>query len=310
MKIIFMGTPEFAVPSLKILLDYNYDIAAVVTTPDKKKGRGLNISISAVKKFAVENNLIILQPESLKSDSFIMEIISLEPDLIIVVAFKILPREIFSIPKYGSFNLHASLLPKFRGAAPINWALINGETETGVTSFFLKEKVDTGNIIIQEKIKIDPEDDAETLHDKLSDKGAQVVLDTVRLIEKGNLNIAAQDDALASPAPKIFKQDCLINWDQGSVKVHNFIRGLSPYPAAFTYLGNKVVKIFKTRLSGIKANEDPGGIRIENKKLFTAANDNELEITELQIEGKKRITAVDFINGIGKDTELRFTRKK
>ncbi|MDQ3193616.1 MAG: methionyl-tRNA formyltransferase, partial [Bacteroidota bacterium] len=234
MRIVFMGTPQFAVPSLKILLDNNYDVITIVTAPDKKKGRGQIVAVSDVKKFAMENKLRILQPEKLKEKKFISDITSLAPELIIVVAFRILPKEIFTIPSYGSFNLHASLLPKYRGAAPINYALINGETETGVTTFFVKEKVDTGNIILQEKIEISDDDDAGTIHDKLSHLGAQTVLQTVMLIEKGNISLKTQNETAASPAPKIFKEDCLINWNQESSKINNFVRGLSPKPAAFT----------------------------------------------------------------------------
>ena len=307
MKILFMGSPGFAVPSLNILLENNYDIVSVVTVPDKKKGRGQVVSVSEVKQFALENNLKVLQPENLKSENFVNEIKSLNPDLIIVVAFRILPKEVFNIPKFGTFNLHASLLPKFRGAAPINWALIRGKTETGVTTFFLKEKVDTGDIILQEKIIIEPYDNAGTLHDKLSDLGAETVLKTVRLIEKGNMTLSVQDGNLASPAPKIFKENCLINWDQNSNIIHNFIRGLSPYPAAFSYLDNKIVKIYKTELSDVRSYHKPGKIIIENKKMFVAAKDNNLEILELQFEGKKRIRSIDFINGISKGSELMFS---
>ncbi|MEO8666323.1 MAG: methionyl-tRNA formyltransferase [Ignavibacteria bacterium] len=310
MKIVFMGTPEFSVPSLKILLENNYDIAAVVTAPDKRKGRGRILSESDVKKFAVERGLKILQPEKLKDEQFVNEIRILDPDLIIVVAFRILPKEVFTIPKYGSFNLHASLLPKYRGAAPINHALISGETETGVTTFFLKEKVDTGNIILQKKIEILSEDDAGRLHDKLSTSGAEVVLETVRMIERGNIILKEQDESQASPAPKIFKEDCGIKWDQGSVKINNFIRGLSPRPTAFTFLNERSVKIYRTKLTDIPSGKSAGTLIINNKQLLVSTIDNELEILELQLEGKKRISAADFINGLDRIVELYFTGKK
>ncbi len=293
-----MGTPEFAVPSLKILLDNKYDIPAVVTVPDRKKGRGLKTSVSDVKKFALEKDLKLLQPVSLKDEKFINEIKLLAPDLIIVVAFRILPKEIYTIPKYGSINLHGSLLPKYRGAAPINRAIINGDTETGVTTFFLKDKVDTGNIILQKKIKIGPDDNAGIIHDKLSITGADTVLQTVKLIEKGSIIEFTQDESLASPAPKIFRDDCRINWKMKSSEIHNFIRGLSPHPAAFTMLEKKTVKIFSSMLTHTNSESEPGTVIIDNKKLFVCTADNLIEILELQMEGKKRISALDFINGI------------
>lgn len=293
-----MGTPEFAVPSLKILLDNKYDIPTVVTVPDRKKGRGLKTSVSDVKKFALEKDLKLLQPVSLKDEKFINEIKLLAPDLIIVVAFRILPKEIYTIPKYGSINLHGSLLPKYRGAAPINWAIMNGDTETGVTTFFLKDKVDTGNIILQKKIKIGPDDNAGIIHDKLSVTGADTVLQTVKLIEKGSIIEFTQDESLASPAPKIFRDDCRINWKMKSSEIHNFIRGLSPHPAAFTMLEKKTVKIFSSMLTHTNSESEPGTVIIDNKKLFVCTADNLIEILELQMEGKKRISALDFINGI------------
>lgn len=303
-----MGTPEFAVPSLQILLKNNYDVVAVVTAQDKKKGRGQIVSVSDIKKFALKNELKILQPEKLKDENFINDIRSLTPDLIIVVAFRILPEQIFTIPGYGSFNLHASLLPKYRGAAPINYALINGETETGVTTFFLKEKVDTGNIILQNKIEISGVDDAGSIHDKLSILGAETVLQTVKLIGQGNVLLKKQDESFASPAPKIFKEDCLIDWNQGSIKVNNFIRGLSPKPAAFTTLNNKSVKIYKTKLTDIPSEKTPGALTINNKQLLVSTKDNEMEILEVQLEGKNRIHASDFVNVLDRTEKYIFSR--
>lgn len=301
-----MGTPEFAVPSLNILVKNNYDICGVVTVPDKKKGRGLNLSNSDIKKFSMKHSLNILQPDNLRDPEFIKTLTDLKPDLILVVAFKILPEEVFTIPKYGSVNLHASLLPKFRGAAPINHALINGETESGVTTFFLKKKVDTGNIILQKKINIDKDDDAGTLHDKLSELGAESVLETVRLIEAGNVIPQIQNDSDASPAPKIFKENCIIDWNQNACKIHDFIRGLSPYPAAFTFLNNRSVKIFRSALTGNSKKETPGSIVVEEKKLLVSCLDNMIEILELQTEGKKSIPASEFINGLDKNKKLFF----
>jgi len=302
-----MGTPQFAVPSLRILVNNEYDIAVVVTVPDKKQGRGQKVEQSDIKKFALQYDLNILQPESLKDPSFIDSLKALSPDLIIVVAFRILPKEVFTIPKLGSFNLHGSLLPKYRGAAPINWAIINGDAETGVTTFFLKPKVDTGNIILQEKITIDPDDDSGTIHDKLSELGAETVLKTVKLIESGNVIEVRQDNSLSSTAPKIFKEDCLINWNSGSVKIHDFIRGLSPYPGAFTYLNKKSVKVYRSMLTGIEAASSPGKIIIDQKKIFVCTNDKLLQILELQLEGKKRVAAIDFVNGMNKQSENTFT---
>ncbi len=301
-----MGTTEFAVPSLKILLENGYDVISVVTIPDKKKGRGQFLSCSEVKKFALEKNLPIIQPEKLRHEDFINKVKSLSPDLIIVAAFKILPKEIFTIPKYGAFNLHASLLPKYRGAAPINWALINGEKKTGVTTFFLKEKVDTGNILLQKSWYIGEEDDAGTLHDKLSALGAETVLETVNLIDAGKVHPAEQDNSLSSPAPKIFKEDCVINWNRDAVEINNFIRGLSPYPAAFTHLENKIVKIFKSQLTVQPKEVLPGDIIIRDKKIFVSTSDFLLDIQELQTEGKKRMNALDFVNGLDKSKKYSF----
>lgn len=299
MNIIFMGTPEFAVPSLKILLKTHHNLRAVVTVPNKPQGRGLKIAQSAVKKFALENNLNILQPEKLRDESFINDVKSLSPDLIIVVAFKILPKEVYSIPHYGSINLHASLLPKYRGAAPINWALINGDKETGVTTFFLRDKVDTGNIIMQNYCDINEDDNAESLHDKLAELGALTIYSTVNLIEgtKGKTPLQGQNEADATKAPKIFKKDCLIDWNKNTEEVYNFIRGLSPYPAAYTELKNKSIKILKSAKTEIKSSSHAGKFIADGDRLFVSCSDNQLEILELQPEGKKRMSAKEFLNG-------------
>ncbi len=304
MKIIFMGTPEFAVPSLDILLSTHHEIVSVVTVPDKPQGRGLKISESAIKKFAVQNKLNILQPDYLKDQHFISEIELLEPELIVVVAFRILPEEIFTIPKYGTFNLHASLLPEYRGAAPINWALINGDKETGVTTFFLEKKVDTGNIIIQSTCEITEDDDAGTLHDKLAELGAKTVLSTVNMVEmtSGNVPVYSQDNSIASKAPKIFKEFCRIKWDNETETNYNFIRGLSPYPGAYTFREGKLIKIFKTKkyMRSIGTNGKPvnfGEVKLQEGKLFITCKDGYLEIIELQIEGKKRMSSAEFLRG-------------
>jgi methionyl-tRNA formyltransferase len=299
MKIVFMGTPEFAVPSLKILHNSYHKISAVVTVPDKPRGRGQQLSESAVKKFAVDHGIDILQPQSLKDEGFINALKEISPDLIVVVAFRILPKSIFKIPRYGSINLHASLLPKYRGAAPINWAVINGERETGVTTFFLQEKVDTGNIIMQKSIDIASEDNAGSVHDKLMLLGAETLFDTVELIESsgGNVQVSKQINSEATAAPKIFKEDCRINFDRSVDKVYDFIRGLAPYPGAFTDFNGKTLKIFSTVKSRWDSLKGPGRFFIKEERLYVSCLNEFLEITELQLEGKRRMNSREFLNG-------------
>lgn len=300
MNIIFMGTPHFAVPSLNALLHSNHKISGVVTVPDKPQGRGLKLSESPVKKFALENNLKILQPLKLKDENFLNEIRNLNADLIVIVAFRILPEELIDIPEYGCINLHASLLPKYRGAAPINWAIIKGEKETGVTTFFLKKKVDTGNIIMQQKCLIDFNDDAGSVHDKLMNIGAGTVLKTVEMISAsmGNVPVLVQDEAIATPAPKIFKDNCRIQWESSSRDIYNFIRGLSPYPGSFTFYNGKILKIFKTGFPIDSSKKTvPGRITAEAGKVFIETGDSMLEISDLQLEGKKRMNISDFLRG-------------
>ncbi len=299
MNIIFMGTPQFAVPSLKVLLNSHHKISAVVTVPDKPKGRGQQLAQSDIKKFAADEGLNILQPVSLKDPEFTQSIKSLAPDLIVVVAFRILPKQIFNIPKYGSINLHASLLPKYRGAAPINWAIIKGERETGVTTFFLQEKVDTGNIIMQSAVDILPDDTAGTLHDKLMTLGGNTVYETVNLIESsdGNPPAMKQNNGEATPAPKIFKEDCVIDFDRSVDEVYDFIRGLSPYPGAYTEYNGKIIKIYSTVKSHWDSLKGPGRFFIKEGKLYVSCLNEFLEITELQIEGKRRMSSQEFLNG-------------
>lgn len=297
MNIVFMGTPDFAVPSLEILLANGYTISAVVTAPDKPRGRGQQVSFTPVKECALKHSLPVLQPEKLKDEQFVSDLKKFNPDLFVVVAFRILPKEVYSIPSKGAFNLHASLLPKYRGAAPINWAIINGEKETGVTSFFLQDKVDTGNIILSARTVIRDEMNAGELHDVLSEIGAEIVLQTVRLIELGKAQPRQQDDSLASPAPKIFKETCRINWNQPSQKVYDFIRGLSPYPAAWTVHEGKQLKIFRTAMTNDKLRMTPGSVLIEHGKFFVQSSDSTIEILELQQEGRKRMTAEEFLRG-------------
>ncbi len=304
MKIVFMGTPDFAIPSLEILLNNNYQIQAVVTAPDEPKGRGYKVTPPPVKVFALKHSLKVLQSENLKDEKFIAELKSLLPELIVVVAFRILPKEVFTIPPLGTINLHASLLPKYRGAAPINWAIINGEIETGVTTFFINEKVDTGNIILQRKVRIEPDETAGELHDKLSMIGAEVLLETVKLIESGNVNPIPQDDSLATPAPKIKKEMCQINWfEKGAQQVHNFVRGLSPHPGAFTFLNKKIVKIYRTKLASFEfqiQDVKPGQIIIDEKEseMYSICADlKPIQIIELQIEGRKKLNTSEFLKG-------------
>lgn len=306
MDIVFMGTPEFAVSSLKILGDNGYNIKAVVTVPDKPKGRGLNVQESDIKKFAVQKEYKILQPSNLKDGSFINQLRELNADLFVVVAFRILPEEVYTMPRLGTFNLHASLLPKYRGAAPINWAIINGDKTTGVTTFFLDKSVDTGKIIEQKKIQISNDDTAGTLHDKLKDLGAETVLSTVKKIESGNVELIPQDNSKANKAPKIFKDDCRINWKELARDINNKVRGLSPYPAAWTLLNYKNVKIFKSKLTEIPCTEKPGYIEISDNKILVNTSDKKLEILELQLEGKKRMSSGEFLRGYKKENLIKF----
>jgi methionyl-tRNA formyltransferase len=298
MTIVFMGTPEFAVPSLLTLLEHGHKVAAVVTAPDKPRGRGQQVSSTAVKEFAVAHNLPVLQPDNLRDPLFADQLRLLAPDLFVVVAFRILPKEVFTIPSLGAFNLHASLLPKYRGAAPINWAIINGDTESGVTTFFLQEKVDTGSILLQRSIPITGNMNAGELHDALMALGASVVAETVQRIEEHRVQTFAQDDSLASPAPKIFKDDCRIKWTGSAQSIHNFIRGLSPHPAAWTMLNGKVVKIYRTTLPHtVMAGVAPGSLYAEGERLFASTHSESIEILELQMEGKKRLCAAEFLRG-------------
>ena len=293
-----MGTPDFAVPSLEILLKNNYHIAAVVTAPDKPRGRGQQVWYTPVKESALKHSLSLLQPESLKSADFITSLASFRPDLLVVVAFRILPPQVFSIPAKGAFNLHASLLPKYRGAAPMNWAIINGEKESGVTTFFLREKVDTGNIILQARVAIPASMTAGELHDTLSDVGAEIVLQTVRLIELGKTQPRQQDDSLSSPAPKIFKDDCRIDWKKPAATIHNFIRGLSPYPGAWTMHGGTMLKIYRSEKSEVRMqNPEAGGITVSEGTLHVATGNGTISVLEIQQEGKKRMSAEEFLRG-------------
>lgn len=311
LRIVFMGTPDFATECLRALLNTGANIVGVITAPDKPAGRGRKLTPSSVKKFALEKNLKILQPEKLKAPGFLEELKALKADLQVVVAFRMLPEAVWNMPPKGTFNLHASLLPEYRGAAPINWAVINGERKTGATTFFLKHEIDTGDIIFQEEIEITENDDAGTVHDKLMETGARLVVKTVEAIAQKDVNPVPQPDREHKPAPKIFKEDCRIDWTADCQKAHNLIRGLSPYPAAWTELitpdGQTVsVKIFKTEKNdseGLKAGE----IYSDNKKLImTGTAGCDLKIHELQMAGKKRMTTEEFLNGYKIEPGSRF----
>jgi methionyl-tRNA formyltransferase len=302
-KIVFMGTPEFAVASLRELTESGIDVAAVVTIADKPAGRGQQISESPVKKFAQEKGLPILQPVSLKDPEFISALQQLDADLFVVVAFRMLPEAVWAMPPLGTINLHGSLLPQYRGAAPINWAVMNGETETGATTFFIEKEIDTGKIIDRVKIPVSETDTAGDVHDRLMIAGAHLLVRTVQAIFSGQAEGIEQDQlvtAALKPAPKIFKDTCKIDWTQSTTANYNKIRGLAPYPAAWTELVNdrqkKSLKIFST-LKKTDYADHSGEVTVQDNKLLFGCADGWLEITELQLEGKKRMKAIDFLNG-------------
>lgn len=297
MRIVFMGTPDFAVRSLDALVDAGLTPAMVVTAPDKPRGRGQVLTPTPVKAAALRHSLQVLQPASLKDEAVVASLRELHADLFVVVAFRILPEQVFMLPRLGTFNLHASLLPLYRGAAPINWAIINGEKETGVTSFFIEKAVDTGKMILQERIPIDDEDDAGSLHDKLAALGAGVVVRTVRLIEEGNATPVVQDDRAATPAPKIFPEHCRIDWNMPPERVRNFIRGLSPSPGACTAHGGKTLKIFRTRSHGASPGLPPGSVVSDGRSLRVIVREGSVEVLELQLEGKRRMGVEEFLRG-------------
>lgn len=318
MKILYLGTPDFAVEPLKILVENGFNIVGVVTAPDKPAGRGLKLQETPVKKYAQEQGLTVFQPTNLKSDEFYAQLEAIQPDLGIVVAFRMLPEKVWAFPKFGTFNLHASLLPQYRGAAPINWAIMNGEKKTGVTTFFLKHEIDTGNIIFQEEVAIEENDTAGELHDKLMFVGAKLVLKTAQAMqmekfETINQEVLVNNQKEIKHAPKIFKEDCLIDWHRIAIIVHNKIRGLSPYPTAYTNFlspdGNTYpVKIFKTKIhhsSGV-----PGKIESDGKTFLRVfAVENALEILELQLAGKKKMPIDEFLRGFKMNNLWRIEQK-
>jgi len=291
-----MGTAGFAVPSLEQLIENNIVPVAVVTSPDRRKGRGQKVQFTPIKEAAIRLGIErIIQPEDVKSPEFAEEIASIEPDIIVVVAFKILPPAVYTTAKLGAFNLHGSLLPLFRGAAPINRAVMAGATETGVTTFFLEQKVDTGNVILQRSMPIGEDESAGDVHDRMMILGADVVVETTKMIAEGRVETYQQDNTLATSAPKIFKEDCRIDWSQSAKDVHNHIRGLSPYPGAWTTHQGKQVKIFKSQV--IEAEGNAGEILDVNSRVHIACEEGGLNILELQLESRKKMTASDFVRG-------------
>ena len=316
LRIVFFGTPDFAVESLRRLVDGGYNIVGVVTMPDKIAGRGHRMIQSAVKQYAVEKGLHLMQPERLKDETFVNELRSLDAQLNIVIAFRMLPEVVWAMPPLGTFNLHASLLPKYRGAAPINWAVMNGDTTTGVTTFFLKHEIDTGDVIQQKAIEIGRTDNVEVVHDRLMCLGADMVLETVDAIIAGTVKPIPQDQMLTAgeeptPAPKIFTETCRIDWNRPAEQLYNHIRGLSPYPAAWSELvdeqGNTFhVKVFATSEPMSKCGTEPGTITTDGKHLTVDCGDASLEILSLQLSGKRRMPAADFMRGFDiKDCRFR-----
>jgi len=299
LRIIYMGTPEFAVPSLEALITNGWNVVAVITAPDKPKGRGQKMIPSPVKEAAVNHGVPVLQPTNLKDPDFINELAGFKADIQVVVAFRMLPEAVWNMPPKGTFNLHASLLPNYRGAAPINWAIINGETETGMTTFFLKHQIDTGSIIFQEKEPIFPDDNVGSLYERLMSKGAGLVLKTMEAISEDSVVPKEQDESMAvHEAPKIFKETCKIDWSKPAVTLHNFVRGLSPYPAAWTTIDDKICKIYKTELTKEKKNVAAGEYDSDGKTyLHFQTGQGMLSVLELQLEGKKRMDIADFLRG-------------
>jgi len=308
LRIVFMGTPEFAVETLKALVDNQYNVVAVVTQPDKPVGRHQNeLQPSEVKKFALEHHLPVLQPEKMKDPAFLEQLRSYDANLQVVVAFRMLPEVVWAMPAYGTFNVHAALLPQYRGAAPINWAVINGETETGVTTFFLDHDIDTGRIIMKKHFPIPDDANVEYVYDGLMHLGAEICLETLDAIiaADGHPETVAQDDdiSLLKPAPKIFKETCEVSWTKTAKQIYDFIRGLSPYPGAWTTLqdaqGQKtVLKLFRATKTDRPSDAQPGTLTADRKHLYVACSDCWLQIDELQLAGKKRMDAQSFLNGM------------
>lgn len=308
MRIVFMGTPDFAVGSLRSILDAGFEVVGVVTAPDRAAGRGRKVQQSAVKEFALKKGLKILQPNNLKDEVFLKELKSLGANLQVVVAFRMLPKVVWQMPKHGTFNLHASLLPQYRGAAPINWAIINGETETGVTTFFIDEKIDTGSIILQAKEKIRPDENAGSLHDRLMLLGANLVVETCKQIEDGTVTVLPQKESgTLKPAPKIHKETCLIDWTAPLEVVHNHIRGLSPYPGAWTHLTNgdreEPIKIYASGMEPSTHDHTIGKLIMDKKTMKVAIDGGYLHVLELQFSGKRKMKIKEVLNGLNLEKE-------
>ena len=306
LRIVFLGTPDFAVESLRRIVDGGYNVVGVVTMPDKPAGRGKHLQQSAVKQFAVSRGLKVMQPERLKDDAFVEELRSLQADLFIVIAFRMLPEVVWSMPRLGTFNLHASLLPRYRGAAPINRAVMNGDAETGVTTFFLKHEIDTGDIIAQERIAMGPDEDAGSVHDRLMELGATLTIDTIEHILAGDLKPIPQDELLKgeepTPAPKIFKDTCRIDWNSPARDIHNHVRGLAPYPAAWSTLiagdtPQGSLKVFATRVLDEKSTSAPGTLTVTDGRLIADTATERIELLSVQAPGKKRMPTADFLRG-------------
>lgn len=303
LRIIFMGTPEFAVGILDTIIKNNYDVVGVITAADKPAGRGQKIKYSAVKEYALSNSLPLLQPSSLKDESFLAELKALNANLQIVVAFRMLPKVVWEMPALGTFNLHASLLPNYRGAAPINWAIINGEAKTGVTTFFIDDKIDTGAMILNSEITIEPEESAGQLHDRLMLLGSKTVIDTLKVIENGNVTTTIQqDNEEIKTAYKLNKENCKIEWAKSGGEINNLIRGLSPYPAAWSFLkdksGEQTIKIYEAKLSLEAHSYETGKLICSKKEIKVAVQDGFLQLLSLQLPGKKRMQVAELLNGI------------
>jgi methionyl-tRNA formyltransferase len=298
LKVIFLGTPDFSVPSLDAIIKAGFNVVAVVTAPDKPAGRGMKLQSSAVKKYAVEHGIPVLQPVKLKDPAFISELQSYQADVQVVIAFRMLPEAVWNMPPKGTVNLHASLLPDYRGAAPINWAIINGETETGVSTFLLKHEIDTGDLIFSEKVAITPEMTAGELHDILMETGAQVIVKTLKAIGAGSYTPIPQGNESTKTAPKIFTEQCRIDWTQSGKQIYNMIRGLSPFPGAITTFDHKLLKIHKAVFEPGTPGTDTGTYESDGKTyLRFACADGWVFVKEIQMEGKKRMLTEDFLRG-------------
>ncbi|MDP5201206.1 methionyl-tRNA formyltransferase [Flavobacterium sp. DG2-3] len=303
LRIIFMGTPEFAVGILDTIIKNNYEVVGVITAADKPAGRGQKIKYSAVKEYALANNLTLLQPTNLKDESFLAELKALNANLQIVVAFRMLPKVVWEMPSLGTFNLHASLLPNYRGAAPINWAIINGETKTGVTTFFIDDKIDTGAMILNSEINIEPEETAGQLHDRLMHLGSTTVIDTLKVIESGNVTTTIQEDNDdIKTAYKLNKENCKIDWTKSGAEINNLIRGLSPYPASWCFLKDQNeelnIKIYEAKLISESHSYEVGKLISNKKEIKIAIKDGFIQLLSLQFPGKKRMLASELLNGV------------